>query len=155
MATPHEKMVSVCENLQVEENDYVEDYEEIGTSSCCGCFQGLRFRWFPNDNGGGTYRYLIRQQGGEKKEDWLVNKMRQVKQFSKLLGGPKWKNFIRLFSMHGINKKRRVQFQYDLQNYALNFDDGINGEVEDDAYLDFMLRYVAPLGITKGEASHE
>ena len=31
MATPHEKMVSVCENLQVEENDYVEDYEEIGT----------------------------------------------------------------------------------------------------------------------------
>ena len=59
MATPHEKMVSVCKNLQVEENDYVEDYEEIGTSSCCGCFQGLRFRWFPNDNGGGTYRYLI------------------------------------------------------------------------------------------------
>ena len=148
-------MASVSEILPVEENDYVEDYEEIGTSSCCGCFQGLRFRWFPNDNGGGTYRYLIRQQGGEKREDWLVNKMRQVKQFSELLGGPKWKNFIRLFSMHGINKKRRVQFQYDLQNYALNFDDGINGEVEDDAYLDFMLRYVAPLGITKGEASHE
>ena len=98
---------------------------------------------------------LIRQQGGEKKEDWLVNKIRQVKQFSELLGGPKWKNFIRLFSMHGINKKRRVQFQYNLQNYALNFDDGINGEVEGDAYLDFMLRYVAPLGITKGEASHE
>ncbi|KAL4650781.1 hypothetical protein ACB092_01G113100 [Castanea dentata] len=128
---PHEKMASICENLQVEENDYVEDYEEIGTSSCCGCFQGL------------------------KKEDWLVNKMRQVKEFSELLGGPKWKNFIRLFSMHGINKKRRVQFQYDLQNYALNFDDGINGEVEDDAYLDFMPQYVAPLGITKGEASHE
>ncbi|KAL0016476.1 hypothetical protein SO802_003545 [Lithocarpus litseifolius] len=131
-STPHEKVASVCENLQVEENDYVEDYEDIG-----------------------TYRYLIQQQSGEKKEDWLVNKMRQVKQFSELLGGPKWKNFIRLFSMHGINKKRRVQFQYDLQNYALNFGDGINGEVEDDAYLDFMPRYVAPPGITKGEASHE
>ncbi|KAK7821278.1 hypothetical protein CFP56_037898 [Quercus suber] len=120
-----------------------EDDEEIGTSSCCGCFQGLCFRWFPNDNGGGTYRYLIQQQSGEKKEDWLVNKMRQVKQFSELLGGPKWKNFI------------RIQSQYDLQSYALNFDDGINGEVEDDAYLDFIPRYVAPLGITKGEARHD
>lgn len=121
--TPHEKMAPVCE---VEENDYVEDYEDIGTSSCCGCFQGLCFRWFPNDNGGGTYRYLIQQQSGERKEDWLVNKMRRVKQFSALLGGPKWKNFIRLSSMHGINKKRRVQFPYDLQNYALNFDDGMH-----------------------------
>ncbi|KAM3711337.1 hypothetical protein ACB094_01G101800 [Castanea mollissima] len=144
-STPHEKMASVSENLLI----------YISTSSCCGCFQGLCFRWFPNDNGGGTYRYLIQQQSGEKKEDWLVNKMRRVKQFSALLGGPKWKNFIRLFSMHGINKKGRVQFQYDLQNYALNFDDGINGEVEDDAYLDFIHQYVAPLGITEGEASHE
>ena len=57
--------------------------------------------------------------------------------------------------MHGINKKRRVQFQNDLQNYALNFDDGINGEVEDDAYLDFVPRYVAPLVISKGEARHD
>ena len=81
--------------------------------------------------------------------------MRKVKQFSELLGGPKWKNFIRLFSVHRINKKKRIQSQYDLQSYALNFDDGINGEVEDDAYLDFKSRYVAPLGIIKGEARRD
>jgi hypothetical protein len=116
MANPHEKLASFSENSQSEESEYVEEYEEMSTSSSCGCFRpGLCFRY-------GRRRYLLRQQRGEKEENWLVNKMiRQVKQYlSEVLGR------IRCFGAHGINKKRRTQFQYDPQSYTLNFDDGIH-----------------------------
>ncbi|XP_041018080.1 uncharacterized protein LOC121260322 [Juglans microcarpa x Juglans regia] len=119
---------SISENLELEENDIVEDYdEEMGTSSSCGCFRGLCFGWCPDNNV--TRRHLLLQQHGEREENWVANKLRQVKQFSEVLGGPKWKDFIRFFSLRaGINKKRRNQYRYDLQSYALNFDDGINRE---------------------------
>ncbi|GLT63342.1 hypothetical protein SLA2020_359150 [Shorea laevis] len=122
MAIPHEKLASFSENSQLEDSGDVEDYEEMSTYSSCGCFRGLCFRY-------GTRRYVLRQQrAGEKEENWLVNKMRQVKQLPEVLGRPKWKKFIRCtFGVHGlINKKRRMQFQYDPRSYALNFDDGIH-----------------------------
>ncbi|KAG2700253.1 hypothetical protein I3843_07G222000 [Carya illinoinensis] len=137
---------SISENLELEENDFVEDYdEEIGTSSSsCGCFRRLCFGWCPDNNV--TRTHLVLQQHGERRENWVANKPRQVRQFSEVLGGPKWKNFIRFFSLRaGINKKMGNQYRYDLQSYTLNFDDGINKE-EDCAYPDVMARYTAPLG---------
>lgn len=136
---------SIGKNLEIEENDFVEDYdEEMGTSSSCGCVRGLCFRWCPNKINV-TRRHLLLQQNGEREENFVANKLRQFKQLSEVLGGPKWKNFIRFFSLHaGINKKRRIQYRYDLQSYTLNFDDGLREE--GCAYPDVMARYTVPLG---------
>ncbi|XP_059460324.1 uncharacterized protein LOC132189594 [Corylus avellana] len=144
MATPHEKLVSFCENYDLEELECFEDYEaEKITSSSCGCFRGICLRWRPNYDGI-RGRYLLRQRQQrveEKEENWLVNKMtRKVKQLSEseVLGRPKWKEFRGCFGMHGMKKKRRMQFQYDPESYALNFHDGIHREVDSHAYPDAM-----------------
>ncbi|KAM0968939.1 hypothetical protein FF2_016986 [Malus domestica] len=113
MANPREKMPSVHEfPSPLEVND-----EEIDPSFSCGCLWALCGRRI------GARRYLLQQQEGEQaKESWLVEKVKKAREISEVLAGPKWKNFIRSFST--IYKKRRVQFQYDPQSYALNFDDG-------------------------------
>ncbi|KAE8056322.1 hypothetical protein FH972_013105 [Carpinus fangiana] len=161
MAIPHEKLVFFSENYDLEELEYVEDYEaEKITSSSCGCFQGICLRWRTNNDGiCGRYLLRQRQQGGAKEENWMVNKItRKVKQLSEseVLGRPKWKEFRGCFGMHGMNKKKRMLFQYDPQSYALNFDDGIHREVDGHAYHDAIAlahRCAAspPPGMDKGE----
>ncbi|KAE8056320.1 hypothetical protein FH972_013103 [Carpinus fangiana] len=104
-STPNEKLVSFSENYDLEESEYIEDYEaEKSTSWSCCCFRRICFRWRPN-NDGTRGRDLLRQrqQGGENEENWLVNKMtRKVK--------PKWKEFSGCFGMPGRKKKKRMQF---------------------------------------------
>lgn len=101
-----------------------DDYEDDIASSGCGCFQRFCLRWRGGINGG--YGYLGRRQEEEIRESWVVKAAKKLKEVSEVLAGPKWKNFIRRFSVHGINKKRRMNFQYDPQSYALNFDEGMN-----------------------------
>lgn len=115
MANPHENMSSVYDfPSPLEEKDEYYD-EEIDPSSSCGCLWGLCGRRT------GAQRYLLQPQEGDQ-ESWLAEKVKKAREFSEVLAGPKWKNFIRSFST--IYKKKRVQFQYDPQSYALNFDDG-------------------------------
>jgi hypothetical protein len=165
MATPREKLVSFSENYDLEELEYVEDYDvEKITSSSCGCFRGICLRWRTNNDGiRGRYLLRQRQRGEEKEENWLVNKMtRKMKQLSEseVLGRPKWKEFRGCFGMQGMNKKRRMQFQYDPQSYALNFDDGIHRAVDGREYHDAMApvhRCAAPPPppwMDKGELGH-
>ncbi|KAF8389172.1 hypothetical protein HHK36_025865 [Tetracentron sinense] len=85
--------------------------------------------WRRRNSGGG--RYLLQQQ----EENWWVKRGKKVKEMSEVLAGPKWKTFIRKFSGYSNNKKRKVQFQYDPQSYALNFDGGVDWEVDDGAHL--------------------
>lgn len=107
MANPYEQLASVAESLQFEENDdYVEDLEEMGTS----CSSGPCLRGCSNNNG--AHRYLLQQQQrGQKRENWFVTKMRRVKQFSEVLGRTKWTNFIRSLSLRRVNKKGYLLLQ--------------------------------------------
>ncbi|KAF2312994.1 hypothetical protein GH714_008635 [Hevea brasiliensis] len=102
--------------------------------------------WKRNNNG--SHRYLLSKLE-EINDGWFVERARKLKEISEVLAGPRWKNFIRRFTkVHGFNKKRRTQYQYDPQSYALNFDDGIDKDAED-AFPDFQLDFQLQLGCTK------
>ncbi|KAK8706700.1 hypothetical protein V6N13_057777 [Hibiscus sabdariffa] len=143
-ATPPEKPAQVPKEtwpLRAVNEDYSQDFEDLISSSsgCGGCFRGL-FRW---RNG-----YLL--QSEENREGWVKRKAKKLQEMSEVLAGPKWKNFIRRFSIYGMNKKRRsTTMQYDIQSYELNFDQGIPREA-DAGFLGFSARFVAPSGINKG-----
>lgn len=146
----HEKMAS----LSPPDHETDDDNEELVPSSSCGCFWGLYSRVLPcrrNSNSGITRRYLLLQQGEVARDNWLVENVKKVREFSEVLAGPKWKNFIR--SIGSICKKRRVQAQYDPQSYALNFDEGVVREEENSAYLHFSSTGYAALslGMNKGK----
>ncbi|XP_052181858.1 uncharacterized protein LOC127794648 [Diospyros lotus] len=114
-----------------------EDYSASG----CSCF---RLFCFGSGRDAVEGRGLL-QPGGEQKESqrWVATKLREVKEASEMVAGPKWKNFIRRISKY-FNKKYRNQFQYDPQSYALNFDDGV-GEDDDDGYMfGYSSRFSAP-----------
>ncbi|KAF3447067.1 hypothetical protein FNV43_RR12247 [Rhamnella rubrinervis] len=159
----HEKSSSIS-SVEAENCGADMDEETSSLSSGCGCFQGhFCYRWCQksNDVNGLWRKYNLlggRQEGEEEvdmvvhKESWLVTKAKKVKEASEVLAGPKWKNFIR-----SINKKRRttslssMQFQYDPQSYALNFDDGVHVYVEpqanDQQFLSTRYSASAPQGI--------
>ncbi|KAJ9184062.1 hypothetical protein P3X46_007843 [Hevea brasiliensis] len=141
MASPQEKpLAPISESSPIAENHCNEDYEKAVTFSGCCCFHGLC--WKRNNNHG----YLLSKQE-EIKDIWFVEKARKLKEISEALAGPKWKNFIR---WHGFNKKRRMKYQYDPHSYALNFDDGIDKEVEV-SYPDFSARFATPFGLYEAE----
>ncbi|KAJ4827243.1 hypothetical protein Tsubulata_015205 [Turnera subulata] len=134
------------ESSPLVDSRYVEDYEETVTSSACGCFQGL----CSGLRRSYTHKQLVHNQDQEVKEDgWFVEKVKELREISELLAGPRWKNFIRRFSVRGCYKKRsRMQCHYDPQSYALNFDDGIEREANV-AYPDFLARYAASVQMNK------
>ncbi|KAL5783058.1 hypothetical protein ACOSP7_008087 [Xanthoceras sorbifolium] len=174
MATPQEKPLNISETSPLrEEDDGFEEYEEGLRSNGCGCFQGLCFRWKRrNNNGGGGNTYLLHHQQHQQqqqvqeqeiRESWLVRQAKRIREISELVAGPKWKTFIRRFSVNinsnnnnnnnNKNKRRRMQFQYDAQSYKLNFDDGICREdQENNKHVDFSARFACPvLGLNRGE----
>ncbi|KDP33548.1 hypothetical protein JCGZ_07119 [Jatropha curcas] len=153
MANPLGKPVAIGESSSpLAETGYCfEDCEEQAaayfSSSCCCCFYLKR-------NSNGSRRYLLgrKQEEIDNKESWVVEKAKKVKEISEVLAGPKWKNFIRrCSSVHGYGfcskKTSKMQYQYDPQSYALNFDDGIDKELED-SFPGFSARYATPLGRT-------
>ncbi|KAE8663427.1 hypothetical protein F3Y22_tig00112980pilonHSYRG00037 [Hibiscus syriacus] len=141
-ATPQEKPAQAKETrpLRAEDEDYSQDFEDpLSSSFCGGCFRGI-FRW--------RHGYLLQYE--ENRESWVKRRAKKLQEISELLAGPRWKNFIRRFSIYGINKKRRsTTMQYDIQSYELNFDEGVHREA-DAGYLGFSARFAAPAGINKG-----
>lgn len=82
----------------------------------CMCFRG--FGW------GSSYSYQLLWEEGSR-DGWFLTKAKELKAMSELLAGPKWKNFIRKFSVQMQGRRiKREQFGYDAESYALNFDDG-------------------------------
>ncbi|KAF9612092.1 hypothetical protein IFM89_038071 [Coptis chinensis] len=101
-------------------------YEETTfDSNGCGCFRFFSFRWKPRSNNDQIGLLHPQQQ---QQESWVIKSGKKLREISELVAGPKWKNFIRKFSAYRNNKKR-TQFQYDPQSYALNFEDS---QEEDD-----------------------
>lgn len=73
----------------------------------------------------------------------------KVREWSELAAGPRWKTFIRRFSRSRSGGSRHAagKYQYDPLSYALNFDEGHNGDFGDDGYdglRNFSTRYAAP-----------
>ncbi|XP_014499011.1 uncharacterized protein LOC106760094 [Vigna radiata var. radiata] len=116
----------------VEAVEQKEDlYEEQEPSGCeYGCFRG--FGWC---RGG-------REEEDKKGDSWVSCKLRNIKEFTEVIAGPKWKTFIRKLSGYG-KKQQKNRFQYDEHSYALNFNSGAQSE-DDDMPPTFSARFTAP-----------
>ena len=116
---------------------FEEEEEEYSGSGArwCGCFGvfGIKRRRSNGDQYGGE-RLL-----GRETESWWVKKMNGVKEFSEVIAGPTWKNFIRKIGGYckGRSNCKKGRFQYDPQSYALNFDNGGFDTDQDRPLIDF------------------
>jgi len=70
-----------------------------------------------------------------------LNALKKLRNWSEIVAGPRWKNFIRKFNNH--RSKRMTKCQYDPLSYALNFDEGQNEDSHDDGFRNFSTRYAA------------
>ncbi|XP_059454843.1 uncharacterized protein LOC132185043 [Corylus avellana] len=130
------------------EGEDMDDGNEEGVSGggCgCGCFRLLGIGWGKSNE---KESKSLLQPKTEHRETWL----NKIKQTTEVLGGPKWKNFIRKIGgycdfKNKNKKKQRNGFQYDPHSYALNFDNGFDREEEEEEGLvghDFTSRFAAP-----------
>lgn len=112
--------------IHVEEEEGEEinlsEYQDPVSADGWGCFGlcGFDSCWGRRGNDGGG------QEGGERVKAWWGKKLKKAKEFSEVVAGPKWKNFIRKAGGY-FNKrknKRKNPLQYDAESYALNFDEG-------------------------------
>ncbi|KAK1420955.1 hypothetical protein QVD17_22948 [Tagetes erecta] len=107
-------------------------------------------------NSGGCFRlfcccdnheYLYQHESGEliNKETWFMKRAKSLKEYSEMVAGPKWKNFIRRFSRRPKTRANaHMPFQYDPQSYALNFNDGDDREDDDLLPRSFSTRFAPP-----------
>lgn len=66
------------------------------------------------------------QERVDNTNTWWARRLKKAKEFSEVVAGPKWKNFIRKLGGYFNDKKnnKRNRFRYDADSYALNFDEG-------------------------------
>ncbi|KAK9070818.1 hypothetical protein SSX86_011221 [Deinandra increscens subsp. villosa] len=130
-------------------NNYFYDADldgDVGSST--GCFR-LLCCFGRRRHDGETAGFLYQQQSGDlmSQDTWFMKRAKSVKEYSELVAGPKWKNFIRRFSRKPKTRSNAntTPFQYDPQSYALNFNDG-GGNHEDDDLLprSFSTRFAPP-----------
>lgn len=148
----------VREEGQQQEGKYaIEMEDEVASSSWCCCFG------FPSFGGGKKInqesRSLLQEEDNNNidhgdylhTESWFVNQLKQLKEFSELVAGPRWKNFIRKIGRYSKPKKytKTAQTMYSPNSYALNFDDTrLEDDEEDDYRFSFSSRFSAPLSST-------
>ncbi|CAI9293477.1 unnamed protein product [Lactuca saligna] len=118
-------------------NDYYNsDNEEAVSGNKCGCFH--LFSYFNYHHHDGETAVFIHHRLGERdigdKNSWLMNRFKRFREFSEVIAGPKWKNFIRKFSKKP-RKGNSSPFQYDPESYALNFNDSVGDESDYDCSL--------------------
>ncbi|KAK9268365.1 hypothetical protein L1049_000114 [Liquidambar formosana] len=142
MATIQEKQ-SFMSNMaplkeDANEEDDIDYHEESFLGRGCCCFKFISFKRRRSDK---NERGNLLQQRGEIRETWWAKNLKEVKEASEVLAGPKWKTLIRKIGGYFNNKKHnKNQFQYDPQSYALNFDGGVDRE-EDGLLRDFSVRF--------------
>ncbi|XP_076924813.1 uncharacterized protein LOC143587397 [Bidens hawaiensis] len=127
-----------------QEGEDVHHHSESASSSCFSlfcCFES------PHHHDGESTTFLYQNQSGDliNKDTWFMKRAKSLKEYSELVAGPKWKNFIRKFSRRTKTKANATtQFQYDLQSYALNFNDGDHHEDDDLLPRSFSTRFAPP-----------
>ncbi|PHT88159.1 hypothetical protein T459_10265 [Capsicum annuum] len=103
-------------------------------------FQKRRCCSFFPSSGGVSLKWWRKKEGSV----WAkgINALKKLREWSEIVAGPRWKTFIRRFNRN--KNGTQGKFQYDPLSYALNFDEGNNGE-EDNEYglRDFSTRYAS------------
>lgn len=94
-----------------------EEEEEMVSSSRFSCFGFFCFN---------NRQWSLLHGGEQREESWLIEKTKKVKEFTEVVAGPKWKNFIRKLGKYSKKSRMAECRQYDPQSYALNFDDGLD-----------------------------
>ncbi|CAK9135274.1 unnamed protein product [Ilex paraguariensis] len=130
MAKVQEKQAFLSNTSAIKEKEekeaiYIDVKSEAVSPTGCGCFR-LCFQWGRKRDG--ETRSLLQQNGdGEHKETWLVKKLKEVREVSEIIAGPKWKNLIRKIGKYCKPRRARTHCdQYDPKSYALNFDHGLD-----------------------------
>ncbi|CAJ1975584.1 unnamed protein product [Sphenostylis stenocarpa] len=123
----------------VEHKEDLYDHQEL--SGCgYGCFRGFGLSWCRGYEEG---KDQVEQRG----DSWVSCKLREMKEFTEVIAGPRWKTFIRKISGYG-RKQQKNRFQYDEHSYALNFNSGAQSE-DDDMPPSFSARFSAPFPSTR------
>lgn len=113
--------------------------------SSYNCFGGQRRRssWWERVR---SHSHSAPASAGDRWWSRGLRALKKLREWSEIVAGPKWKTFIRRFNRNRPNK-RIPTYQYDPFSYALNFDEGPNGDFNhhhDDAALrNFSTRYAA------------
>ncbi|GKC04647.1 hypothetical protein Tco_0996257 [Tanacetum coccineum] len=133
-------------NLNNNNSNTTYDYSDTSPN---GCFSSLFCCFESRHHDGETAGFLYQPSGDFIDQDnWFMKRAKSVKEYSELVAGPKWKNFIRRFSKKP--KTRSHAYQYDPQSYALNFNDGLDIHEDDDLLpRSFSTRFAPPARSTQ------
>ncbi|CAL0317249.1 unnamed protein product [Lupinus luteus] len=83
------------------------------SNKACTCFY-ISSQW---------WKRILENSNINKIEKWWSQGFKKLREWTQIVAGPKWINFIRRF-----DKKRTISLNYDPLSYALNFDDGSNDD---------------------------
>ncbi|WJX90434.1 hypothetical protein P8452_72334 [Trifolium repens] len=125
--------------MEMESNK--EDFEETNGYGCgCGWFRVFTSKWWQRRDEEGKH---LLDEGNRGEETWVMEELRNMKETSEVIAGPKWKTFIRKISGYG-KKQQKNRFQYDAHSYALNFNSGAQSEDEEYLPPSFSTRFSNP-----------
>ncbi|KAL7137836.1 hypothetical protein ABFS83_10G120700 [Erythranthe nasuta] len=121
-----------------------EDYEEASTAGC-GCLRRFCFGLYAKEE---SNSYLLPQEEGGASAP-LIN-LKKLRDFSELVAGPKWNNFVRkignkICSCKKYNYKTTAQFRYSPESYVLNFAGGGDRPEDDNDLLHSFSARFAPV----------
>ncbi|KAK1434669.1 hypothetical protein QVD17_00418 [Tagetes erecta] len=128
--------------------EHEHEHNDDNITPSTGCFRFFCCFDTLHHHDSESTKFLHQHQSGDliNQETWFMKRAKSLKEYSELVAGPKWKNFIRRFGRKTkIRSNANTPFQYDPQSYALNFNDGA-GNHEDDDLLprSFSTRFAPP-----------
>ncbi|KAE8660815.1 hypothetical protein F3Y22_tig00116951pilonHSYRG00892 [Hibiscus syriacus] len=111
----------------------------VRNTRCCFCFPCFSYRRTPSV--GIAFWQRISSTSSQVQPGtgfWIrsFTVFQKVREWSEIVAGPRWKNFIRRFNRNKSGSGgRHGQFRYDPLSYALNFDEG-QGQIGDSEDVD-------------------